>query len=172
MIKILNKKNFLIINVIGSLMLLYMSLRTNLIKPDMRGEAIQICVIFPIFEEIIFRGIFLGKLKNRTTEIKALTIVSLIFFALHFKLELIGVIGSFIFGVIYLLADIKYCIFWHIINNTTVMINQYSEDQYIIMLFNMIFWFSNLIIGLKFLYDYYKKCRIDRILAKLGNNLM
>lgn len=83
---------------------------------------LQIIIIGPILEEILFRGILLKSLLNKYYEkpFKAIIYSSVVFAAIHMNLiqSITALLGAFILGIIYYYTrSIKTCIFIHIINN-------------------------------------------------------
>ncbi|KEI89469.1 CAAX protease [Clostridium botulinum B2 433] len=91
-------------------------------------QFISLCIIAPIFEEIIYRGIMLEKLNKRCGATKAILISSLFFGIMHFNLHQ-GVNAFFIgvvMGVIYIKTDsLLLTILLHFVNNLYYLIAQY-----------------------------------------------
>jgi membrane protease YdiL (CAAX protease family) len=80
--------------------------------------------IAPIIEEIMFRGVILGRLKKRWKTVPAIIVSSLIFALLHYQ---VAFFGAFFFGVIMCLLYLKtgnilinICI--HFINNFIISV--------------------------------------------------
>ncbi|NFG30443.1 CPBP family intramembrane metalloprotease, partial [Clostridium botulinum] len=88
----------------------------------------SLCLIAPIFEEIICRGIILEQLNKRCGATKAILISSLFFGIMHFNLHQ-GVNAFFIgvvMGVIYVKTDpLLLTILLHFVNNLYCLIAQY-----------------------------------------------
>lgn len=86
---------------------------------------ISICIIAPIFEEIIYRGIILEQLHKRYGATKAIIISALIFGLIHANIHQ-GVNAFFIgliLGYIYIKTkSLLLCMFWHFSNNFLVFI--------------------------------------------------
>ncbi|QYE98705.1 CPBP family intramembrane glutamic endopeptidase [Paraclostridium sordellii] len=83
---------------------------------------LQIIIVGPILEEILFRGILLKSLLNKYYEkpFKAIIYSSVVFAIIHMNLiqSITALLGAFILGIIYYYTrSIKICIFLHIINN-------------------------------------------------------
>ena len=81
---------------------------------------ISVCLIAPIFEEVIFRGIILEQLSKKNNIIKSLLVSSLLFGIMHFNIHQ-GVHAFFIgliFGYIYIKTNsLILAMFLHFINN-------------------------------------------------------
>ena len=86
---------------------------------------ISICIIAPIFEEIVYRGIILEQLSKRYGMATSIIISALIFGLVHWNFHQ-GVNTFFvglILGFIYLKTkSLLLCIFWHFANNFLVFI--------------------------------------------------
>ncbi|MDY0409541.1 lysostaphin resistance A-like protein [Virgibacillus soli] len=83
---------------------------------------LYICLVGPIVEEYIFRGLLLKRLERKFHIIASLIITNIIFGILH-----MDIIGAFIFGIVMSLLYLKtnnllVPIFIHICNNTFVYI--------------------------------------------------
>jgi len=81
---------------------------------------ISICVIAPVFEEIVYRGIILEQLSKRYGSPKSIMISGLIFGLIHANIHQ-GVNAFFIgliLGFIYIKTNsLLLCMFWHFSNN-------------------------------------------------------
>ncbi|WP_405306453.1 CPBP family intramembrane glutamic endopeptidase [Methanobrevibacter sp.] len=91
----------------------------NLFNSFLTGSLIATIFISPISEELIFRGVFLNRLKFIVPAIFAVLISSLLFAALH---SFGSIFSAFIFGIciaiLYLKTDnIFVAIFAHFLNN-------------------------------------------------------
>lgn len=106
----------------------------------------------PIMEEILFRGIFLLKLKDNFNTIAALILSSFIFSMLHYS----GYqqISAFITGLLFAIITLKtngifYSIIGHILFNslTTILgiVSYYNMNNNIVKLSNGTFYFNNMI---------------------------
>lgn len=87
---------------------------------------LSICVIAPIFEEVIYRGIILEQLSKKYSPAKAIVTSAIIFGLIHFNLH--QSVNAFFIGLIIGFIYIKtnsliLCIFWHFINNFLVFIS-------------------------------------------------
>jgi len=84
--------------------------------------SISACVVAPLAEELLFRGIFFDKLRNRWSVLIGLIVSSFIFGVFHFD-----IIGSFLFGVVlcilYLETESLFVpIGIHFLNNSTAVL--------------------------------------------------
>ncbi|HHU60821.1 MAG TPA: CPBP family intramembrane metalloprotease [Natronincola sp.] len=87
------------------------------------------CVVAPVFEETLFRGVFLKQLSKRYSKLTALTISSLLFALIHFNLHQSAnaVLLGFIFGFIYLKTNsLSLSIFAHFVNNVYGLLMGYG----------------------------------------------
>ncbi len=87
---------------------------------------LSICVIAPIFEEIIYRGIILEQLSKKYNSIISVTTSAVIFGLIHANLH--QSVNAFFIGLIIGFIYIKtnsllLCIFWHFANNFLVFIS-------------------------------------------------
>jgi len=96
---------------------------------------ITVVIVAPIFEEIIFRGIFLKRLALTYSNTKAIIIYSLIFAIVHFNINqsvnvfFIGII----FGIIYVKTkSLTACIWAHFVNDLVAIVVAYSPYAYIL----------------------------------------
>lgn len=87
---------------------------------------ISLCVIAPVFEEIIFRGIILEQLSKKYSMATSIIVSGLMFGLIHANLHQ-GVNAFFIgliLGFIYLKTNsLLLCMFWHFANNFLVFIS-------------------------------------------------
>ena len=88
---------------------------------------IQVMIIGPIIEELLFRGILLRSLLEKFYQrpFKAIIYTSLVFGFVHFNLVqgMFSFLGGIILGVIYYYTkSIKLCILTHILNNILIII--------------------------------------------------
>lgn len=88
---------------------------------------IQIMIIGPIVEELLFRGILLRSLLEKFYQkpFKAIIYTSLVFGFVHLNLVqgILSFLGGIILGVIYYYTkSIKLCIITHILNNILIII--------------------------------------------------
>lgn len=93
---------------------------------------ITICILAPILEEILFRGILLrGLLQNGTSPIIAIVLSSVLFGAAHmnpWQFFGAGILGA-IFGFIYFRTRALWiCIFLHALNNTVSFMYMLKEN--------------------------------------------
>ena len=91
----------------------------NLFNSFLTGTLITTILISPIYEELIFRGVFLNRLQLAVPVVFAVLISSLLFAALH---SFGSIFSAFIFGIciaiLYLKTDnIFVAIFAHFFNN-------------------------------------------------------
>ncbi len=87
---------------------------------------VSICVIAPVFEEVIYRGIILEQLSKKYSPAKAIVTSAVIFGLIHFNLH--QSVNAFFIGLIIGFIYIKtnsllLCIFWHFINNFLVFVS-------------------------------------------------
>ncbi|MCY6960070.1 CPBP family intramembrane glutamic endopeptidase [Clostridium brassicae] len=93
---------------------------------------ISVCIVAPIFEEVLFRGIILNGMAKALNEKVAIVISSFLFALMH--MNLVQGINAFllgaILGIIYLKTKSIYLsIFAHLINNTLgILISAYMEN--------------------------------------------
>ncbi|WMJ82176.1 CPBP family intramembrane glutamic endopeptidase [Clostridium sp. MB40-C1] len=93
---------------------------------------ISVCIVAPIFEEILFRGIILNGMAKALNEKLAIIISSFLFALIH--MNLVQGINAFllglILGIIYLSTKSIYLsIFAHLINNTLgIFVSTYMEN--------------------------------------------
>ncbi len=66
---------------------------------------LQVCIIAPVIEEILMRGLVLGDLKNNYGVIRALLLSALLFAILHFNM--VQTLSAFVCGIILGLLYIK-----------------------------------------------------------------
>lgn len=87
---------------------------------------ISLCVIAPVFEEIIYRGIILEQLSKRYSWVTAIIVSGLIFGLIHGNLHQ-GVNAFFIgliLGFMYIKTNsLLLCMFWHFANNFLVFLS-------------------------------------------------
>ncbi len=98
------------------------------------GTLFSIVIISPIVEELIFRGVFLNKLKLIVPTLFAVLISSLLFAALH---PFGSIFSAFIFGIcisiLYLKTEnILVAIFTHFLNNLIGESIFYADSQKIL----------------------------------------
>lgn len=98
------------------------------------GTLFSIVIVSPIVEELIFRGVFLNKLKLVVPTLFAVLISSLLFAALH---TFGSIFSAFIFGVcvsiLYLKTEnILVAIFTHFLNNLIGETIFYADSQKIL----------------------------------------
>ncbi|MDO5517992.1 MAG: CPBP family intramembrane metalloprotease [Clostridium sp.] len=117
------------------------------------------CVIAPICEEIIFRGIILSSMK-KYGNLTAIMVSSILFSMFHFNLvQFINpVLMGIMFGFIALKSkSIKPCIVVHMFNNSLIMVTMLiskSNMPLLESLFNMLYFFGGLIGFIVFVYKY------------------
>ncbi|EKO1911509.1 CPBP family intramembrane metalloprotease [Clostridium botulinum] len=91
-------------------------------------QFISLCVIAPIFEEIIYRGIMLEQLNKRCGAVKAILISSLFFGIIHLNVHqaVNGFFIGIVMGFIYIKTDsLILTMFLHFINNLYCLIAGY-----------------------------------------------
>ncbi|EPY6470336.1 CPBP family intramembrane glutamic endopeptidase [Clostridium sporogenes] len=91
-------------------------------------QFISLCVIAPIFEEIIYRGIMLEQLNKRCGAVKAILISSLFFGIMHLNVHqaVNGFFIGIVMGFIYIKTDsLMLTMFLHFINNLYCLIAGY-----------------------------------------------
>lgn len=89
-------------------------------SPTLSPKSMIGAVLFaPVIEEIIFRGIILNKWAERSSNIRALVLSSLVFGLIHFDSLIVPqLIGGLIYGLVYLKTKkLIYPIFMHILHN-------------------------------------------------------
>lgn len=83
---------------------------------------ITVCILAPVFEEILFRGILLrGMLQNRTHPVIAIVLSSFLFGLAHmnpWQFLGAGVLGATFAYIYYRTKSLWICIFLHSLNNT------------------------------------------------------
>lgn len=85
----------------------------------------SVCVIAPVFEEIIYRGIILEQLSKKYSANKSIVISALIFGLIHANLHqsLNAFFIGLILGFIYIKTNsLLLCMFWHFTNNFLIFI--------------------------------------------------
>ena len=82
----------------------YQEMLESLIKSPLTSM-IQVCVLAPIIEEILMRGVVLGGLKNSYGTVTALLICATLFALLHFNM--VQTLSAFVCGIILGLLYIK-----------------------------------------------------------------
>lgn len=82
----------------------YQEMLESLIKSPLTSM-IQVCVLAPIIEEILMRGVVLGGLKNSYGTVTALLISATLFALLHFNM--VQTLSAFVCGIILGLLYIK-----------------------------------------------------------------
>lgn len=82
----------------------------SLIKSPLTGM-IQVCVLAPIIEEILMRGVVLGGLKNSYGTVTALLISATLFALLHFNMvqTLSAFVCGMILGLLYIKTNSVFC---------------------------------------------------------------
>lgn len=89
-------------------------------SPTLSPRSMIGAVLFaPVIEEIIFRGIILNKWAERSSNIRALALSSLVFGLIHFDSLIVPqLIGGLIYGLVYLKTKkLIYPIFMHMLYN-------------------------------------------------------
>lgn len=93
---------------------------------------ISLCVIAPVFEEIIYRGIILEQLSKRYSDFTSIMVSGLIFGLIHANIHQ-GVNAFFIgliIGFIYIKTNsLILCMFWHFMNNFLVFISSMNASE-------------------------------------------
>lgn len=82
----------------------YQEMIQSLIKSPMTS-LIQVCILAPIIEEILMRGVVLGGLKNSYGTVTALLISAMLFACLHFNM--VQTLSAFVCGIVLGLLYIK-----------------------------------------------------------------
>jgi len=82
----------------------YQEMIQSLIKSPMTS-LIQVCILAPIIEEILMRGVVLGGLKNSYGTVTALLISAALFACLHFNM--VQTLSAFVCGIVLGLLYIK-----------------------------------------------------------------
>lgn len=82
----------------------YQEMIQSLIKSPMTS-LIQVCVLAPVIEEILMRGVVLGGLKNSYGTVTALLISATLFACLHFNM--VQTLSAFVCGIVLGLLFIK-----------------------------------------------------------------
>lgn len=92
---------------------------------------ITVCILAPIIEEILFRGILLrGLLQNGTSPIVAIIVSSLLFGAAHlnpWQFIAAGFLGAIFGFVYYRTRSLWLCMFLHALNNTISFVFMIKE---------------------------------------------
>lgn len=98
----------------------------NLVTNTTIYNSLNLCIITPIFEELLFRGIILGGLLKRYPPTIALITSSLLFGLFH--LDFIGstIVGSILGWIYYRTQNLSYCILIHFSINLTGTILRYT----------------------------------------------
>lgn len=94
---------------------------------------ITICVLAPVFEEILFRGILLrGLLQNGISPVVAIALSSILFGAAHmnpWQFLGAGLLGA-VFGFVYYRTRALWlCVFLHALNNTVSFVYMLKENS-------------------------------------------
>lgn len=95
------------------------------------------CILAPITEEILFRGLLLNRLKSKYGVNKALVVSSIVFALVHFDIGIAGrVLFGLITGIMYLnTKSLLPSILFHIFANSLLLLpnllatNQYVESE-------------------------------------------
>ena len=82
----------------------YQEMIQSLIKSPMTS-LIQVCILAPIIEEILMRGVVLGGLRNSYGTVTALLISAMLFACLHFNM--VQTLSAFVCGIVLGLLYIK-----------------------------------------------------------------
>lgn len=82
----------------------YQEMLESLIKSPLTS-LIQVCVLAPVIEEILMRGVVLGGLKNSYGTVTALLISAALFACLHFNM--VQTLSAFVCGIVLGLLYIK-----------------------------------------------------------------
>lgn len=108
---------------------------------------IDIIIIKPIIEEIIWRGILLNKLMEKMGTKNGILLATLIFISLHGKNGMFLILSSFYFGYIYYKTKSLYAsIFSHSIHNGAVLLINIILDLNQIKIFDFFDYKQTLII--------------------------
>lgn len=88
----------------------YQEMLESLIKSPL-ASMIQVCVLAPIIEEILMRGVVLGGLKNSYGTVTALLISATLFALLHFNMvqTLSAFVCGMILGLLYIKTNSVFC---------------------------------------------------------------
>ncbi len=98
--------------------------QSNVIQEFMPYTLISTCILAPIFEEVIFRGIILNGLLKSYNPLKAIAFSSLLFGLVHLNpIQIVAALTMGIFAgwVYYKTKSIGYTILIHAVNNIAVM---------------------------------------------------
>ena len=82
----------------------YQEMIQSLIKSPMTS-LIQVCILAPVIEEMLMRGVVLGGLKNSYGTVTALLISAMLFACLHFNM--VQTLSAFVCGIVLGLLYIK-----------------------------------------------------------------
>lgn len=88
----------------------YQEMIQSLTKSPMTS-LIQVCVLAPVMEEILMRGVVLGGLKNSYGTVAALLISSVLFACLHFNMvqTLSAFVCGIVLGLLYIRTNSVFC---------------------------------------------------------------
>ena len=88
----------------------YQEMIQSLIKSPMTS-LIQVCILAPIIEEILMRGVVLGGLKNSYGTVTALLISVMLFACLHFNMvqTLSAFVCGIVLGLLYIRTNSIFC---------------------------------------------------------------
>ena len=88
----------------------YQEMLESLIKSPLTSM-IQVCVLAPIIEEILMRGVVLGGLKNSYGTVTALLISAMLFACLHFNMvqTLSAFVCGIVLGLLYIRTNSIFC---------------------------------------------------------------
>lgn len=111
----------------------YQEMIQSLIKSPMTS-LIQVCVLAPIVEEILMRGVVLGGLKKSYGCVTALLISAILFAFLHFNMvqTLSAFICGIVLGLLYIKKDSIFC--------CMLAHCGYNLTSYIVMIYPHIKW--------------------------------
>ena len=140
----------------------------NLIVPEppeldygpMIFQIIVICILAPIFEEIMFRGFILKVLKENYNAVIAVIISALLFSLFHTALH--QIFPTFIMGLLFGMLYVKYkslipCILLHMFNNflSVYEVPLFDTSTLVIVMYVVMF-----VLSIIFLYEYFNKKKI------------
>ena len=88
----------------------YQEMIQSLTKSPMTS-LIQVCVLTPVMEEILMRGVVLGGLKNSYGTVAALLISAVLFACLHFNMvqTLSAFVCGIVLGLLYIRTNSVFC---------------------------------------------------------------
>ncbi|MDB5262406.1 MAG: Abortive infection protein [Adhaeribacter sp.] len=93
---------------------------------------IFMCLIIPVYEELLFRGVVLGGLLKRYSPLVAIGISAILFAVLHLTLSGPLMFGLFVGWIYYRTRNLLYCIIIHSFINALAFAGRYVSSKKLI----------------------------------------